>query len=69
MDPTASWNAMLESLKEGDREAARENAEALCAWFGFGGSAPVVSGGLRRVDFEWIARAVEQTCGGRTPQS
>lgn len=65
MDPTACWNEMLDALRDGDRETARDRANDLYDWLGRGGFAPVTKSDMRRVDFEWIARGVVQACGGR----
>ena len=42
MDPQATWNAMITSLIDGDREAASEYANSLLEWLDRGGFSPAV---------------------------
>ena len=42
MDPQATWNAMIASLVDGDREAASEYANSLLEWLDRSGFSPTV---------------------------
>lgn len=42
MDPQETWRAMIQSLIEGDEDAATEHADSLLEWLDRGGFAPKV---------------------------
>jgi len=72
MDPTVTWDEMLDAFGEEDWTTAVERAEGLLAWFRQGGFPPVVSVGksdgnscmivqdiqARRSTADTIARAI-----------
>ncbi|MEL7499535.1 MAG: hypothetical protein AAFN77_18170 [Planctomycetota bacterium] len=45
MDPTATWDQMLDAFGDEDWETTRELADAMLAWFRQGGFPPIVSVG------------------------